>query len=329
MPAGGNGRVTKLGHNETMPSRPPRSIGSRLRPSDGPPLPARRRALALALPTLALPVLAPLALPAVIRAASAAEPFRIGVPSPVPLPDAARDAVERRFAHALGIPVRLRRFAGAARLVDAAAAGTLDLSIHTALSFATVQSLCRCADPLLRPVAHDGTAGLRAVVIVRDDGPRTLSGLEDGAILGAASGTVAGEVVRRGLSADAARTLRFAGEAPDAALSRFLAGGGIALAGHERIGADGSTLGGTMRRLAEATADGSPVPRLLWRSRPIWHGPLALGADAAGRRDAVMAALLGLSPGAPAMAGLGLGRVRGFAAARAEDYAPLVRLLRR
>lgn len=254
------------------------------------------------------------------RTEALAEPFAIGVPSAAPLREDARQSAERRFAAALNGPVRVRRFASAARLVDAAAVGGLDLAVHTALSFATVRALCGCSDPLLRPVAMDGTAGLRAVLIVRADGPRRLADLLDGTILGAAPGTVAGEVVRRGAAADAGHALRFTGDAPDVAVARFGAGGGLALAGHERVDADGGALGGTLERLGDA--------RVLWRSRPIWHGPLALSAGAAASREAVTAALLALAPGQSALDGLGLGRVRGFVAARADDYAPLVRLLR-
>ena len=254
----------------------------------------------------------------------AREPFRIGVPSANPIPAEAAAATEAHFRGALGQPVQLRRFASAARLVDAASAGGIDLAVHTALSFAAVRSLCDCAAPLLRPVAADGTVGLRAVVIVRDNGPGTMDDLAGATVLGAAMGTVAGEIARHGVRAATGRSLRFAGEAPDVALSRFVAGGGAALAGHERIDATGAALGGTMERLGAA---GVPA-RVLWRSGPVWHGPLALGRTAAATRDATTAALLALAPGSPALAGLGLGRVNGFVAARSADYLPMVRLLR-
>ena len=265
--------------------------------------------------------------PALARRLVGREPFTIGVLAPGILPESAREATASRMERAVARPVRLRRFGSAARLVDAAAGGRVDLAVHTALSYASTAGLCGCSAPLLRPVASDGTAGLRAVLIVRGRGPTGLGDLpgassgKGAAILGAAPGTVAGEVVRRGVAADAGRSLPFAGEAPDAALSRFMAGGGVALAGHERVDADGAALGGTLERLGGGY-------RVLWRSRPVWHGPLALSARADPLADRVTGALLALAPGSAALAGLGLGRVRGFTAATADDYAPLVALLR-
>ena len=309
------------------------------------PVLSRRAALAsLALAAIAAP---PLAAPALARRLVGREPFTIGVLAPGVLPESAREATASRLERAVARPVRLRRFGGAARLVDAAAGGRIDLAVHTALSYASTAGLCDCSTPILRPVASDGTAGLRAVLIVRERGPNGLDALPgaspgdetagdgsrndgsrnidageiDAAILGAAPGTVAGEVVRRGVAADAGRALRFAGDSPDAALSRFMAGGGAALAGHERVGVNGNTLGGTLARLG-------PGHRVLWRSRPVWHGPLALSARAAPLSDRVTGALIALTPGSAALAGLGLGRVKGFAAARSADYAPLVALLR-
>lgn len=280
---------------------------------------------ALALPALPRPALA--------RRLVGREPFTIGVLTPGVLPEHAREAAASAMERAVARPVRLRRFGGAARLVDAAAGARLDLAVHTALSYASTTGLCGgCSTPLLRPVAADGTVGLRAVLIVRGGGPEALSDLPgrgpdaaeadpDAVILGAAPGTVTGEVVRRGVAADAGRALAFAGESPDVALSRFMGGGGVALAGHERVDVGGDTLGGTLERLG-------PGHRVLWRSRPVWHGPLALAARSAALADAVTGALLSLAPGSAALAGLGLGRVRGFAAAAPRDYAPLVALLR-
>lgn len=289
--------------------------------------PTRRAALA-GLVAVAVPLVPA---PALARRLVAREPFAIGVLSRAVLPEAAREAAMARFERALARPVRLRRFAEGARLVDAASAGRLDLTVHTALSFAAVRGLCGCTRPLLRPLAADGTAGLRAVLIVRGDGPTSLAELggaaAPSAVLGAAPGTVAGEMARRGASADAKAPLSFAGEAPDAALSRFMAGGGLALAGHERVDAGGHALGGTLERLGGTDGTGGGF-RVLWRSRPVWHGPLALSARAEPMADAVTGALLALSPGSPALAGLGLGRVGGFVAAGREDYAALAALLR-
>ena len=341
------GTVRRMGEAIARPAEAARHGGERSDqgpPDEGRPVPlappalTRRAALTGALglagaAPLALATPALLVTPALAQRLVAREPFIVGVLAPGVLAQSAREATASRLERAVSRPVRLRRFGGAARLVDAAAGGRVDLAVHTALTYASTVGLCGCSAPLLRPVAADGTAGLRAVLIVRDGGPTDLDalpgqdegeGASDAAILGAAPGTVAGEVVRRGVTADAGRALHFAGEAPGAALSRFMAGGGVALAGDERVGTDGTALkgsGGTLDRLG-------PGHRVLWRSRPVWHGPLALSARAEALSDRVTGALIALPPGSAALAGLGLGRVKGFAAAAPEDYAPLVALLR-
>lgn len=269
-----------------------------------------------------LPVLGPR--PALARSPldPAAAPFPIAMLSPEPPSEAALAATRKAFERALSRPVSLRHYREGARLVDAAASGRGDVSVHTALTYAATALLCGCAVPVLRPTSRDGTAGMRAVVIARRDGTvRQLNDLAGRELLGATERNVAGQVVRRGLP-NVRKAIRFDGA--DRGLARYMAGEGAALVGFERIDRDGSPTGGTMDRLDPG---GHGV---LWRSFPVWHGPVCVAAsvDPALRRR-IVGELVALRVGGRALTGLGLGGIGGFVAADAKDYAPLVALLRR
>ena len=277
-----------------------------------------------------------LALPALLlspaRGTTADDIFTVGTLA-AGIPSAStRDRARRMFERELDRPVRLRHFRSGSRLVNAAAAGTLQCSVHTALTFVSASLLCRCLVPVLRPVALDGAAGVRALLYVRrGSGVRSLADLRGSVVLGAEAGSVAGEVARRSLMrrfgiADAP----FHDDEGDA-IARFLDGEGKALVGYERIDRDAASMDGTHDLLREATGGDLDGFAPLWRSFPVWHGPISLasnaGIDQAEGRKAVTA-LVSMRPGGPALSGLGLGRVRMLVRATYKEYAPLVSLMR-
>ena len=267
--------------------------------------------------SLALPaVLAP----SVVRARPGGA-FTVAALSPVPVPEAALEATRASFERALSRPVAVRHYRSGARLVDAVVSDRARCAVHTSLTFAASSLVCSCAEPVLRPVARDGTAGQRAVLIVRRDGPvRALADLAGREVLGAETGSVTGEVLRGALAVEA----RYDGRSMAAAPARFTEGEGDALAGYERIDRDGTAIGGTLERLA----GGEERYAVLWRSFPLWHGPITVASDlTASLRDRLVAEMVSLRPGGPAMTGLGLGNVRTLVAASAEEYAPLLALL--
>ena len=233
-------------------------------------------------------------------------------------PAFARERARKAFERELLRPVAMRHFRSGPRLIDAVASGGIDCAVHTSLTFAATLSLCDCAVPILRPVGKDGTAGLRALLLVRNEGPRALDDLASGLILGAKGGTVAGEVARAALLRRfGATNAPFYDDAGDAT-ARFRNGEGMALFAVERIDANGDSLD-TGRRW-----------RTLWRSFPLWHGPIAVSRqiDDGALRQRLLGALLVMRPGEPPLQGLGLGRISSLVGARSEDYAPLVTLLR-
>ena len=297
------------------------AVGARIVKDRGTGRNPSRRAFLRGGATLPLSLVAAPALAQGLGAPDAA-PFPIATLAPVPPTDRAVAAAQRAFERALSRPVSVRNYRDGVRLVDAAASGRGDISVHTALTYAATASLCGCAIPVLRPISRDGAAGMRAIIIVRRDGPaRQLTDLAGRALLGATRGSVAGEVVRRGLPA-VREAIVFDEER--GALARFRDGEGVALAGFERIDRDGAAIGGTLARLEPERH------AVLWRSFPVWHGPVcvAAGVDPALRRR-IVGELVALRVGGQALAGLGLGGIRGFVAAEAEDYTPLVTLLRR
>ena len=289
--------------------------------------PTRRRVLTAALATPAL-LAAPALLVSPARAAGLfGDSDRFGVAGLAPTPPAERalEATRKSFERALSRPVAVRHYRTGARLVDAVISGRAQCAVHTSMTYAASALMCDCAVPVLRPVARDGTAGVRAVLIVRRDGPvRGVDGLAGRTVLGASEGSVAGEVLRRGLRAPSGT--RF--DEGDA-VARFAAGEGEALAGYEIIDRNGDALAaaheGTLARLPE----GGKGFAVLWRSFPIWHGPLAVSASLnAPLRRRLTTELVSLRPGGPSMQGLGLGNVRVLTVAKARDYAPLLTLMR-
>ena len=275
---------------------------------------------------LAAPLLVPdaraLAAPAGTPPRMPREIFHVGVLAPS-RPDArALDAAKRRLERAVARPVAVRPFADGARLVDAVLSGRAHCAVHTVLTYLAADLVCGCALPVLRPVARDRTAGMRAVVAVRREGPvRSLEALDGRAVLGAGEGTVAGEVVRRGLPRGSMPIFPAARDA----LARFARGEGDALVLDEAVDASGEAVRPALARLPDAGA----AYDVLWRSRPIWHGPVTLDASLPARlRERLTGEMAALRPGEPALTGLGLGRVRGFVPASREDYAPLAALLR-
>ena len=235
------------------------------------------------------------------------------------------ERARRAFERELARPVRMQHFTSGARLADAASAGNLHCAVHTSLTFAATALACRCALPVLRPISLDGAAGVRAVVLVRQDsGFARIGDLAGRVALGAKRGTVAGEVARSALSARfGPAAAPFHDDAGDP-IARFDAGEGDALVGFERIDAKGQALDGT-------TAFLKADVRVVWRSFPVWHGPVALSASGTVTRvmgEKAVAALATMRPGGPELRGMGLGRVRNLTAASFDEYAPLLRVVR-
>jgi phosphonate transport system substrate-binding protein len=93
--------------------------------------------------------------------------FKIGLvrgwSSDMSLPALAR--IEKIFASALQVPVKVVVFERFTSLMDAQADGRIDLAAYSARAFATVQLMCECVDAIAAPSTIDGNTGQVALLI--------------------------------------------------------------------------------------------------------------------------------------------------------------------
>ena len=208
----------------------PTGVRSANRPSRG-----HRRAFlrgAILAPLLAVPAIASPAQARGKREEPRDVDFVVASLGPRAPADFDRDRARKAFERELARPVRMQHFTSGARLADAASAGNLHCAVHSSLTFAATALACRCSLPVLRPISMDGAAGVRAVVLVRDDGD--IGGIDElsGRIaLGAKRGSIAGEVARSALADRfGPAAAPFHDDAGDA-IARFNAGEGDAATG--------------------------------------------------------------------------------------------------
>ena len=287
-------------------------------------LPLHDRASAISRRAL-LGAMATIAVPRVTRATERA--FTIGLLGTREPPELALKTLRRTMERAIARSVAFEVFARGERLVEAAATGRIALSVHTALTYAAARTACDCLVPLARPVTAKGEAGMRAVVIVRREGAvRRIGDLAGGAILGTADASIPARVARFGLRqqlAGKAPPLHIGvGARPD--MGRFTAGAGDALVGHELIDRFGQAIAGSGTL---GTLGGEGTYAVVWRSAPIWHGPVALHRSREPLIGRLREVLLSMPSGGAETIGLGLGRVS-MTPARREEYDLLPVLLR-
>ncbi|MCE1234717.1 MAG: phosphate/phosphite/phosphonate ABC transporter substrate-binding protein [Hyphomicrobiales bacterium] len=217
----------------------------------------------------------------------ATKPFRLGV-----LVGERREAGLRRvepfrahLAAALDRDVVAAPFETEAELVGALATGRIDYAPLSAIGYATAARLCDCVEPLAAPRDADRSAGWRAIVLVRADGP--IRGVEDlaGRRLAVSRGVAIGTrrlplmlLARAGLVGDRAPK-PMETDGPAAALAAL--GEGRAEAALVWASGDGESAGAASRgTLAEAVARGAATAsdvRTVWASPILPLGPHTVG----------------------------------------------------
>lgn len=183
--------------------------------------------------------------------------------------------IERAYEKATGIAAEIIRFPDLAALIDAHASARIHYAVHSALSFATAESVCRCLRAVRRAVESDGRSGFRAVLALRPgieaaqarvafSDRRSLSGwivpreamdsgsLDEGKLIAAGSVRAAVEMVATG-EADGLLGWLPEGANTEAALPERLFGG---------VYADRLATGGELR--------------IAWLSGPVYNGPHAV-----------------------------------------------------
>jgi phosphonate transport system substrate-binding protein len=237
-------------------------------------------------------------------------PFRVGM---VPRGDVraylrAMEPLRDGLAAAVGRPVEILPMASLSALVDAQALRRVDAGFYSAAAYASAEALCRCLEPLVAPAAGDGTTAYHALILARSDsGVGALSDLEGRRVAaGPADSVGARQAQLAGLREEGIEPAFF-GEIVDAgsavaAVRMMLAGEAAAafawssLAGEAETGYSRGTLAWLARRGELAMED----VVIVWRSRPIAHGPFAvLAALPQQERAAIEAYLVGLADSDP------------------------------
>ena len=75
------------------------------------------------------------------------------------------------LAEHLEMPVDIQIFANGQDLVDAAVHKRIDYAIFTAATYAATWRICGCVEPIVTPKSIDGTAGVKSILVVRNDSP--------------------------------------------------------------------------------------------------------------------------------------------------------------
>ncbi|MCW2306509.1 phosphate/phosphite/phosphonate ABC transporter substrate-binding protein [Rhodobium gokarnense] len=185
----------------------------------------------------------------------------------------------RRISVEAGLPVEFVPAIGYASLIDAHATGRIDYAIYSAAAYGAASALCGCIEPIAAPASADGSLSYRAVIVVRADAAtETIDDLKGKSLILGRSGATAGDLVPMAEIAAAGiepaaffSRIRHA-DGPKAAIRTVLAGLGDAAVAWEPEG-------GTRGPLADLTASGEIAGRdlrVVWRSRPIAHGPHAV-----------------------------------------------------
>lgn len=218
---------------------------------------------------------------------AAPQPFRVGI---VPRGDVrtflkALEPFRRGLAKVLGRPVEILPISSLSALVDAQVLKRIDAGFYSATAYVTAEALCNCLEPLVAPAATDGSTAYHALIVARaDSGIDSLSDLEGKRVAtGPADSVAARQVQLAGLrnegyqpdsffaglteakSAVAAVRMALRGEV-DAAFAWS------SLKGKEKRGHSRGTLAFLVSRGELAMED----VVIVWRSRPIGHGPFAV-----------------------------------------------------
>lgn len=245
--------------------------------------------------------------------------------------------LRRAYAEALGIPVDIFVARDYAALVDAQATGRVDYAIYSTTAYATAALLCSCVEPVAAPTGDDGSTGIVAVLITRDDRLADLAALAGHRVAIAPPDSLTGSMLPEfGLAAE---KIALTGTEPflvhaasaTAAEAMLVDGSVDAIFGWAPAPAEATAepSGGTLDRLAAAGIDRARL-KIVWTSPPLRYGPhaLRLGLDAE-IRTILVDFLTGLKARQPDVYDLlEAGHGGGFVEVGQQDYATAVDMIR-
>lgn len=260
-------------------------------------------------------------------------PIRLGI---LPRRDLRRtleavSGLQSRLSDTLGRPVEFVPVSSYAAMIDAQVLGRIDGGFYSTSAFARAESLCKCLEPIVTPAAADGTTAFYALIVAPQAAKLSRVTDLDGAVAATArpdsvGGTRAqlASLLADGVDIDALFAELLGTPSPEAAVEAMLAGeADVAFAWSSLSGpASVGYSRGTLAYLSQSGAVDPASLKILWRSPPIAHGPVALAAKLpAGDRAAVAAVLIGLKEDYPdAYGALEPYYSGGYEASEAEDY---------
>lgn len=214
-------------------------------------------------------------------------PFRIGI---VPRQDPGRflkrlEPMRAGLHEVLGRPVEILPMASFSAMINAHTLRRIDLGFYSASAFVTADRLCRCIEPLVLPLADDGTSSYYAVIVTRQDsGLRDLAALEGKRIVASAEESVAGyRVQMASLISDGIDVQSYFGQIRHAVSSvqalRDLRDGladaafvWSSMAGEQ---SNGYSRGPLAFMVGAGELDMNQIA-IIWQSKPIAHAPVAI-----------------------------------------------------
>ena len=223
--------------------------------------------------------------------------FRIGF---VPRGDVGRllvdlDPMRKALARLLDRPVEILPIASLSALVDAQVLKRIDLAFMSTSAYVTADQLCRCVEPLVAPLASDGTVASYALIVTRrGSGLSGLADLEGRRIAVAAADSVAGRLYQlASLRADGIDPriyfgpLTSTGSTVDALLHLRDGRADAAFAWSSLAGpvASGYTRGTFTTLISQGALTMNDI-QIVWKSKPLTNGPVSVhkSLDAADKK---------------------------------------------
>lgn len=235
-----------------------------------------------------------------------AAPFRIGI---VPRGDTSRymkrlQAMRSGLGDLLGRPVEILPMTTFSAMIDAQTLRRIDLAFYSASAFVMADRLCRCVEPLIIPLAADGTGSYYAIIVASSNSNiRTIADLNGKRVVASAPDSIGGyrmqmaSLISEGVDVHAhfgdvgfvgsgAEALRMVRDGRAEAAFVWSSMNGSQAEGYSR---------GPLSRLVqqgEVTMDEFVI---IWQSKPIAHAPVAiLKSLSASDRNAVKTYLMAL-----------------------------------
>lgn len=200
---------------------------------------------------------------------------------------------------AIGMEVEFFPASRTEALIDALQTDRIEYALLSASAYALAWNVCECVEPLVVPRAGDSTDGFHTIMIVRQDGPKSLNDLAGKTVGELSPGSISQGLVAKKLLEDAGVelekvTFAHAGSG-EATLKAFLEGNYDALVGWSTmtgIASDGYSRG-TLTSMAALGPDMLSGYRVLAKSMQIPHRPHVIRKKLPGELKDILRSTLG------------------------------------